>query len=140
MEKIHLQNDKIKEKRLVRWEQLLCQQNIFIYSQEVDADEQKFATEQAEAKKRQEAQARIQSDVNKERQKIAEKKEPAQPADSGKTLAIDVKRGLGATDDVNASQAKADAVQAEGALKLAQAMLEQAEELDKARMALAGGG
>jgi indole-3-glycerol phosphate synthase len=42
--------------------------------QEVDADEQRFAAEQAEIKKRQEVQAKIQSDVNKERQKIAEKK------------------------------------------------------------------
>jgi len=42
--------------------------------QEVDADEQKFAAEQAEIKKRQEAQAKIQNDVNKERQKTAEKK------------------------------------------------------------------
>jgi hypothetical protein len=42
--------------------------------QEVDADEQRFAAEQAEIKKREEAQARIQSDVNKERQKVAEKK------------------------------------------------------------------
>jgi hypothetical protein len=40
----------------------------------VDADEQRFAAEQAEMKKRQDAQTRIQNDVNKERQKIAEKK------------------------------------------------------------------
>jgi hypothetical protein len=47
---------------------------MLMYLQEVDADEQRFAAEQAEIKKRQDAQAKIQSDVNKERQKIAEKK------------------------------------------------------------------
>lgn len=57
MEKMRLQNEKIKEKRL-----------------EVDADAERFEAEQAELKKRQDAQARIQNDVNKERQKIAEKK------------------------------------------------------------------
>ena len=40
----------------------------------MDADAQQFEAEQAELKKKQDAQARIQNDVNKERQKIAEKK------------------------------------------------------------------
>jgi hypothetical protein len=54
----------------------------------VDADEQRFAAEQAEIKKRQEVQAKIQSDVNKERQKIAEKK-VCSPTQSCNYVAVD---------------------------------------------------
>lgn len=43
-------------------------------SQEVVADEEQFAAEQLAAKQKQQAQAKIQTDINRERQKIAEKK------------------------------------------------------------------
>ncbi|KAG8803468.1 hypothetical protein FRC16_005138 [Serendipita sp. 398] len=57
MERIRLQNEKIKEKKL-----------------EVDADAEQFAAEQAEIQQRQKAQAKIQADINEERRKIADKK------------------------------------------------------------------
>jgi hypothetical protein len=40
----------------------------------VVADEEQFATEQAAAKEKQAAQSKIQNDINRERQKTADKK------------------------------------------------------------------
>ena len=78
MERIRLQNEKIKEKRQVRHNAMNFRRNLnlTILKKVIDDEEafNRISADDIDVRQRKERQARLQTEVDRERQKVAQKK------------------------------------------------------------------